>query len=140
VRTVAQGRESPMTSAQGIVLFVHGARDPRWAEPFERLRDRVATRAPHARVALAFLEHGTPTLAQAAAALAGQGVRSLRVVPLFFGRGGHLRSDFPAQLDAAYAAAPGVAFEITQAAGEDDAVQEALARFALDAPAQRHAR
>lgn len=131
---------SPMKSSQGIVLFVHGARDPRWSEPFERLRDSVAMRAPDARVTLAFLEHRTPTLAQAAAELAAQGVRSLRVVPLFFGRGGHLRSDFPAQLDAACAAAPGVDFEITQAAGEDDTVQEALARFALDAPAKRHAR
>ena len=28
-------------SAHGIVLFAHGARDPRWAEPFERLRSQV---------------------------------------------------------------------------------------------------
>ncbi|OXH83150.1 cobalamin biosynthesis protein CbiX, partial [Burkholderia multivorans] len=28
-----------MTS-HGIVLFGHGARDPRWAEPFERLAAR----------------------------------------------------------------------------------------------------
>ena len=120
---------------QGIILFVHGARDPRWARPFERLRDIVAARAPHARVVLAFLEHATPALAEAAASLAAAGVRTVRVVPLFFGRGGHLRADFPEQLAHARAAAPGVAFEITEAAGENEAVQDALARFALEAPA-----
>ena len=129
-----------MKSAHAIILFVHGARDPRWAQPFEQLREGVAQRAPDIAVALAFLEHGTPTLAQAAAMLAARGVRSLRVVPLFFGRGGHLRRDFPEQLDAARRAAPGVAFEVTQAAGEDATVQEALVRFALEAPAQRRER
>lgn len=27
--------------SHGIVLFGHGARDPRWAEPFERLAARL---------------------------------------------------------------------------------------------------
>jgi sirohydrochlorin cobaltochelatase len=123
-----------MRVEQGIILFAHGGRDPRWALPFERLRDTLRARVPHARVVLAFLEHGTPTLAQAAASLAADGVRSLRVVPLFFGRGGHLRADFPPQLASARAAAPDVAFEVTEAAGENDGVQEALAKFALEAP------
>lgn len=126
-----------MKKSQAIVLFVHGARDPRWALPFERLRDKVAARVPDAQVVLAFLEHGPPTLAQAAASLAADGASSLRVVPLFFGRGGHLRTDFPEQLAQARSGAPGLAFEVTETAGENDAVLEALARFALDAPAVR---
>jgi sirohydrochlorin cobaltochelatase len=82
---------------------------------------------------LAFLEHGTPSLVDAAAALASQGVTRVRVVPLFFGRGGHLREDLPKQLVAARAAAPGVTFDVTEAAGENDSVLEALASFALGA-------
>ena len=50
----------------GLILFAHGARDGRWAEPFERLRDRVADAAPHARVVLAFLELMVPDLDAAA--------------------------------------------------------------------------
>jgi sirohydrochlorin cobaltochelatase len=53
---------------------------------------------------------------------------------MFFGRGGHLRDDFPRQLRAAQAAAPSAVFEITEAAGESDGVLEALAEFALRAP------
>lgn len=119
----------------GIILYVHGARDRRWAEPFERLRARVEARGQGAPVALAFLEHDTPDLVQAAAAMARAGVRHIKVVPMFFGRGGHLREDFPRQLATARTAVPGVRFEVTGAAGEDDRVLDALATFALDAPA-----
>jgi len=124
-----------MPSKRGLILYVHGARDRRWAEPFERLRAKVAERAPDASVAVAFLEHLAPDLAHAAADMAARGVDRIRVAPLFFGRGGHLRQDFPRQLDAARAAAPTVVFEITEAAGESEAVLEALARFVVEAPA-----
>jgi len=120
--------------ALGVILYVHGARDARWAEPFLRLRERVAAKAPQSIVEIAFLDHMSPNLAKVARQLSERGVTHIRVVPMFFGRGGHLRDDFPQQLDAACAAAPGVAFEVTEAAGESDAVLEALAAFALDAP------
>ena len=81
---------------------------------------------------LAYLEHMSPDLTAAARALASRGVDRIRIVPLFFGRGGHLREDFPLQAAAARAAVPGIAFEIISAAGEDPAIIEALADFALD--------
>lgn len=124
-----------MTRSDGLILYVHGARDARWAEPFRHLCRRIAAKAPHYAVELAFLEHMTPGLASAAREMSANGVTHLRIVPLFFGRGGHLREDFPRQLAAARAAAPAVVFEVTDAAGESDAVQEALAEFALAAPA-----
>ncbi|HEY7788707.1 MAG TPA: CbiX/SirB N-terminal domain-containing protein [Casimicrobiaceae bacterium] len=122
-----------MTAATGLILYVHGARDPRWAEPFYRLRDKVAQRAAAAHVVVAFLEHGKPDLAEAAAAMAACDVVRIRIVPLFFGRGGHLREDFPRHLDDARRAAPLVEFELAEAAGENDAVLDALATYAIAA-------
>ena len=116
---------------QGLILFAHGARDLRWAEPFERLLRRVQERRPDIPATLAFLEHIAPDLPTAAGQLAARGVRRVRVVPLFFGRGGHLREDFPLLVQKAREAAPDVAFEIAPAAGEDAALLEALADFAL---------
>ena len=121
--------------SSGVILYVHGARDPRWAEPFERVRERMAERAPGMPVVVAYLEHATPDLAQASAALSNAGVRRIRVVPLFFGRGGHLREDFPRHLAAARALLPQVEFVVTAAAGEDDRIIDALAEFAIDASA-----
>ncbi|HSC22720.1 MAG TPA: CbiX/SirB N-terminal domain-containing protein [Casimicrobiaceae bacterium] len=123
-----------MSRRDGVILYAHGARDPRWAEPFVRLRERVAARSPERVVAIAFLEHLQPDLAAAVRQLSAQGVTHVRVVPMFFGRGGHLRDDLPRQLEAARGAAPGVALEVTMAAGESDDVLDALADFALTGP------
>ena len=117
--------------AHGLVLFAHGARDARWAEPFRAVATRIAARRPDLAVSLAFLEHLQPDLAGALKALAATGVSHVRVVPLFFGRGGHLREDFPAVLARAREAAPQLRVDVSDAAGEDPGVQEALADFAL---------
>jgi len=114
-----------------LVLYAHGARDPRWAEPFERLLAIVQAKRPSVPVALAFLDYLEPDLTKAVQALVRQGANRIRIVPLFFGRGGHLRDDFPLQLANAGAAVPNVTIEVAEAAGEADAVLEALAEFAV---------
>jgi sirohydrochlorin cobaltochelatase len=50
---------------------------------------------PGERIVLAFLELMQPSLPACAASLHGEGVRSLRVVPVFLGAGGHLKEDLP---------------------------------------------
>jgi sirohydrochlorin cobaltochelatase len=125
---------SDRSAPSAILLFAHGARDPRWTEPFEQLRAIVAARAPDATVALAYLEHAQPGLLEAATALATARIDRIRVVPLFFGRGGHLREDFPRQMAQVRQRLPDVRFDVTAAAGEDPSVLEALATFAIDAP------
>jgi sirohydrochlorin cobaltochelatase len=50
---------------------------------------------PGARIVLAFLELMQPSLSACAASLHVEGVRSLRVVPVFLGSGGHLKNDLP---------------------------------------------
>ena len=73
--------------AAGLVLFAHGSRDGRWAEPFERLHARVARALPDAQVVLAYLELMPPDLPTAAAALCAAGCRAIVVVPVFLGQG-----------------------------------------------------
>lgn len=80
---------------QGIVLFAHGSRDPEWARPFERISAEVERRLPSAAVCVAYLEQMHPTLEEAVAAFAAAGVKSIRVVPLFFAPGGHVKEDLP---------------------------------------------
>jgi len=84
---------------QAIILFGHGARDARWREPFDRLHARLSALRPDCAVRLAFLELMAPSLADAIDELAGTGVDTMTVVPVFFGQGGHLRRDFPALID-----------------------------------------
>lgn len=117
---------------QGLILFAHGARDPRWAEPLNRLRERVAVRAP-GPVTVAFLDIMQPDLPTAAAKLVAAGCRGLCIVPIFLGEGGHVRRDLAALLEAVSARNPDVDIRVVPAIGEDDTVIDALAAYSLAA-------
>jgi sirohydrochlorin cobaltochelatase len=117
-------------STKAIVLFAHGARDPRWAAPFEAVADRVRAAAPDRLVRLAFLELMTPSLAETIDALAAAGVEEIDIVPLFLGSGGHLRNDLPRQAEAARARHPRLRLRIHPPIGEVPEVIDAMARAA----------
>ncbi len=119
-----------------VLLFAHGARDARWAEPFERVAELVRRSAPERPVELAYLEFLRPDMAEAVGRLAARGVTRIRVVPLFFGRGGHLRESVPRLVLATAAAMPAVSIEVVGAAGEDEAVILAIAAYCLRAADQ----
>ena len=76
---------------RALILFAHGSRDPQWARPFQQLVAELGELLPGERIVLAFLELMQPSLPACAASLHGEGVRSLRVVPVFLGMGGHLK-------------------------------------------------
>lgn len=116
----------------GLILFAHGARDPRWAAPFEAVAARVRAARADVPVQLAFLEFMAPTLPEAAAALAAQGCVSLQVLPMFLGTGGHVRKDLPLLLDGIRAAHPGLRVDLATAIGEVESVTQAMAAAALE--------
>jgi sirohydrochlorin cobaltochelatase len=117
---------------KALILFAHGARDPRWAEPFEAIAASVRECAPQLKVRLAFLELMTPELGAAADALAAEGATRIDILPLFLGTGGHIRRDLPPLIDAIRARHPGVDTRLHAAAGEAAVIQTALARHAID--------
>ncbi len=118
-------------SPPGLLLFAHGARDPRWALPFEGVAARVRTQCPQAQVELAFLELMTPDLHEAGARLAAAGCTEVQVLPLFLGAGGHVRKDLPALLAQLAARHPQVRWALHPAVGELDTVVAAMATAAV---------
>ena len=117
------------------MLFAHGARDPRWAEPFERVRALVVERRPDAQVELAYLELMDPDLDGAVDRLVARGCVAITIVPLFLGQGSHLRRDLPAKADAVRARLPSLVLRVEAAAGDDAMVVAALADYCLRAGA-----
>ena len=93
---------------RAILLFAHGARDTRWAEPFLAIAAQMRAGEPGVVVELAFLEMMQPDLATAARRLVDGGAERIDVVPLFLGQGGHLRNDLPPLVAAVRAAHPGI--------------------------------
>jgi len=127
--------------AHGMILFGHGARDARWAEPFERLAAKLAAARAHGAsaagpVGLAFLELMTPDLPTAVGQQIAAGCDTITVIPVFFGQGGHVRRDLPQIVAQCEAAHPGVRIRCAGAVGENDAVLDAVVRYCLESESQ----
>jgi sirohydrochlorin cobaltochelatase len=117
----------------GLILFAHGARDPRWALPFQDMAQRVRAQRPQLQVRLAYLEFMSPDLPGAAADLVAHGCTQIDLLPVFLGSGGHVRKDLPLLLDALRANHSGVGFRLHSAIGEMPAVLQAMSEAALSA-------
>ena len=114
-----------------LILFAHGARDPEWARPMQRVREAILAAQPAVRVELAFLEFMSPTLSESIAGLLADGVNKIVVMPMFIARGGHLKRDLPEMLAALRVAHPDVEFIQGDAIGEHETVVQAMAAAAL---------
>ncbi|MFZ5521420.1 MAG: sirohydrochlorin chelatase [Pseudomonadota bacterium] len=129
--TPSSTHAAPADHSRAVILFAHGARDPAWAGPFEAVAAQLREQAPGMPVRLAFLEFMSPGLPAAGAELAAAGCRSVTVVPLFLGAGGHVRKDVPMLLDGLRQAHPQVSWQLAPAIGEIPDVVAAMARAAL---------
>ena len=115
----------------GLILFAHGARDPRWAAPFEAVAAQVSAQRPDVHVRLAYLEFMTPGLLDAGTELAALGCVALQVLPLFLGAGGHVRKDLPLLIDTLRQAHPGLTVTLQPAVGELPRITAAMADAAV---------
>lgn len=113
-------------SATGLVLFAHGARDPEWSRPFEKIRDNVRAARPDLQVELAFLEIMQPPLAEAVARQIAAGCRTITIAPLFMAQGGHLKRDVPLLLDGLRTQHPGIKLRLLPPVGEVDVILQAI--------------
>jgi len=73
-----------------------------------------------------------PALPEALDALAQEGTTTIRVVPVFFGAGGHVKEDLPRLVQETLVRHPRLRVEIDAPIGEQDAVLRAIAA-AIDA-------
>jgi sirohydrochlorin cobaltochelatase len=120
-----------MTTKSSIILFAHGARDPEWAAPFQRIAARLREARPNLPVQLAFLELMQPALADAVAGMAADGITRITLVPLFLAQGGHLKEDLPRLLDDVRRRYPSVTIDVTQAIGDSEVLTATIADWAL---------
>ena len=120
---------SPHQSA--IVLFAHGARDPEWARPFERIRALVSHALPTAHVELAFLERMDPSLEVVIARAVASGAQHATVVPLFLASGGHVKEDLAAMVAQLQRSYPALRIDVTAPIGENDELVAAIAAWVV---------
>jgi len=120
----------------GIILFAHGALDPDWARPVERLKRMLTERMHGALIEAAYEEHMSPTLEQAADDLVAQGANHLSIVPVFIAQGSQLNEEFPVRVRELGAKHPGIPMRIAPRIGEVDTILSAITAWIeeLDPP------
>jgi sirohydrochlorin cobaltochelatase len=111
-------------SSGAIILFAHGAREPGWATPFERVRDTL--RSEGTRVELAYLEIMKPSLEDAARVLAAEGLKTVTVVPMFLAQGKHLKHQLPEMVAALRRDHASTEFRVTPALGDAPEILSAI--------------
>ncbi len=114
-----------------LVLFAHGSRDPKWAEPFKSIQSLIRAQAPDTPVDLAFLELMQPGIQEVLTSLAKQGVERVSVVPIFLAAGRHLREDLPALIAPIQSQFPDLEIIVTAPIGDIPEFQAAIATLAL---------
>ena len=120
-----------MTVKKALVLFAHGARDPRWAQPFQKMQVIAQARLPDAAVELAFLELMEPRLPAVVSQLIERGCTEISVVPVFLGQGGHVLRDLPPMIESLRTQFPSLVVTVSDAVGESPEVLEAIAGYCV---------
>ncbi len=121
---------TPMSET--IILFAHGARDPRWADPLREIAKEILMLSPSAKVELAFLEFMEPSLPELVAKLHVRGTKSARLVPIFLGGAGHVLRDLPGLLEFCRAQFPGLTIDAQVPVGQRIEVIQSIAKVALE--------
>lgn len=119
------------TAKPATILFAHGSRDPKWAQPFVEIQRAVKARQPGTEVELAFLEFMEPTLEKLVAELVTAGCRIITIAPLFMAQGAHLKNDLAGIMDAIRAGYPATEFKQLPAIGEVGAILDAISDWVV---------
>ncbi len=120
-----------MNDKNALILFAHGARDPRWAQPFQKLQAIARQQRPDTEVELAFLELMEPRLPEVVSRLAAAGCQRVSVVPVFLGQGGHVLRDLPPMIDELRSQYPALQITVSPAVGESPEVLEAIGTYCV---------
>lgn len=128
-----------MTDKSAIILFAHGARDPQWAQPFEKIRARMQQQLPQTEITLAFLELMQPGLADTVKNLAQKNFSHVTLIPLFMAQGGHLKKDLPLMLDDIRRDNTSVNISVTPPIGESEDILTLIAKWAVEQHTQNKA-
>ena len=115
-----------------LILFGHGARDPKWAVPIRKLQRRIAEQRPDLAVEVAFLELTPPLLPEAIENLISRQCTRITIVPVFLAQGGHLKNDVPRMLDELRNRFPGTSLELWPTLGEADPVLDAIGAWIVN--------
>lgn len=115
-----------------LVLMAHGSRDPAWRASVQLMIEALQQELGEDVVRLAYMEHTSPTLPEVVAAVARNGVRRVRVLPIFLAAQGHVERDVRPLVEHARAMFPQVDLEFLPPLGQLAAFRAMIRGIAID--------
>ena len=102
---------------RALLIVDHGSREPEAEAHLARIAEELRRRRPGLSVYVAHLELVPPSIPEALASCAADGVSDLVVHPFFLVPGRHAARDLPRALEAAASAHPGLHVRLTAPLG-----------------------
>jgi sirohydrochlorin cobaltochelatase len=102
----------------GILLLAHGAKNPGWSQPFDKIANHLKIISPNNSIVLGYLNFIHPSLPEAGKYLVAQNCKYISVIPLLFGTGKHIQEDIPQAIDHLSAQYPHIIWKLYPAIGE----------------------
>lgn len=116
----------------GYIVFAHGSSIESANEAVRAVARQAADRGGWQAFEAAFLEGGSPSLAEAAGRLTDNGASRLVILPYFLTLGLHLQRDLPRLLDPIRAEHPGVDIQVAAPLDGHPAMVDALLDRAME--------
>ncbi len=107
---------------EGLLVVGHGSLRPHSAGGMQRVAARLGAYAPHLAIETGFLNYGTPTVSDCAAALAQRGVRQVAVQPYFLTTGQYVQQTLPQQIQELRDTYPEMQYRLQPVLGEHAAL------------------
>lgn len=116
-----------------VVLFAPGNEEARLRKWSEELHSTLRNELGKERVRLAYVNGGSPSLAEVAEEAANDGVTRLRILPLFLSQGGPLEREIPEQVAVVKGQVPGITVELLPSVGEHPRMRTLIHALAREA-------
>jgi sirohydrochlorin cobaltochelatase len=116
-----------------VVLFAPGNDEARLRKWSEELHSTLRNELGKERVRLAYVNAGSPSLAEVAEEAANEGVTRLRILPLFLSQGGPLEREIPEQVAVVKGQVPGITVELLPSVGEHPRMRTLIHALAREA-------
>jgi sirohydrochlorin cobaltochelatase len=109
-----------------LLLLAHGSKNANWLIPFQQLTEGLKKDLGENCAHLCYMEIASPTLEEMAQQLYTEGIRHVRLLPLFLAKGSHLCEDVPAQLAQLKTQFPDLAIDLLPPIGENPQFAESM--------------
>lgn len=106
-----------MNTPYATILLAHGSKDENWAQAIEKIA--LLMREQGCLAYPAYLAYTEPDTFSVLRALLAQGIKRVRIVPMFLGMGAHVRQDLPALLLQTRTQFPALEIELGEALADD---------------------